>query len=386
MMRNRCGHNAWGSLRQCLVIRERFFSTATRVNNVDIRPLMKKIHPDLFATQSAEVQQTNLKCLQTIQELNAQIQYTTELLSKHQNQNQNQQDLAISFLRTFNPVYRLSCYVYSSTQSSASETKVPKDSVPEDESEGENSKNDSILTYVSMNILTPPPLRRNQIQDLETFHSSLRAFLTSHSSFWVQLNLSYPYEEYVSAASKTKDKDSSSTEDTFFQEFNVKKEDFQHELYAAALRNKMYANSSANNPILSQSPATVKEYARYGRSLTYKQQLQHRKQEIDFFFQQKHVRLANVSIEQELAVVEKFRNFLLDFGDTLNFSFVDWKHVYFVLHYSIKSTSTTANTFEMREVTTKKAPAVIIKVPVNFRERKLLDYLHENLSCTQLRF
>ena len=94
------------------VLRRRSSSSTNVRKSTDIKSLFKKIHPDLFATRSHDVQQTNLKCMQAIQELNNQIQHTIELVGSHQkNCRSGDSQVLIGYPRSFHPVYRLSCYV-----------------------------------------------------------------------------------------------------------------------------------------------------------------------------------------------------------------------------------------------------------------------------------
>lgn len=343
-------------------------SSSTNVRkSTDIRLLFKKIHPDLFATRSHDVQQTNLKCMQAIQELNNQIQYTIELVGSHQkNYRSGDSQVLIGYPRSFHPVYRLSCYVH----------RAPAPGNDDQSSSDDGPKDD--LSFISVNIITPPILRKNQITDLGTFNAALRTFLGSLAKFWTSMNLPYPYEEYVVLQGAddeggAENLTASLTDKGFAEEFGISKDEFVHEAFSAALRRK-YMTASAN-PLMTGS---VKQFSRTGRSLQFKKMTKNRANEVDAYFR-KNLHVANISLDDELGVIQKFRTFLLDFGESVNFSFESWMGVHVVLFKDEGRRPATA-LYEVKTVNHGKS--FIVRVPVHFKPSTLIDFLHENVPCS----
>lgn len=345
-----------------LLIQTRRLSTASP--KVDIRPLFKKIHPDLYAMESAEVQKENLACLQTVQELSGQIQYTLDLL-KPISLNSPQ---SVVFNRPFQAVYRLHCYTHSVSEAG--------DSTIGAEQEAEEEAVEK-LSRVAITILTPPALRRNPITNVAAFRNALTQFLSNHAKLWHQLGLDYPWQSELQSDNEGKG-GAPSGEQFGLRDLHINKSEMELRAYDYAVTKRAFKIS--NSSMLRDIP----RYSRYGKNLHFKVMEQNRKAEIDHYFK-KHLHLSNISPEEEFDVVEKFRNFLIDYGDIVNFNPLSWNQLFVLLHKDIPTNSAKGGNqisgqlaFEVKTV--KKS--MIVRIPSNFRSAKLIDFLHENVPCS----
>lgn len=192
------------------------------------------------------------------------------------------------------------------------------------------------------------------------------------------MNLPYPYEEYVipqgldeegSAENLTSDL----TDNGFTEEFGLNKEQFIHDAFSAALRRKYMAASA--NPLMTGS---VKQFSRTGRSLQFKKMAKNRANEVDAYFR-KNLHVANISLDDELAVIQKFRTFLLDYGESVNFSFESWMRVHVVL-FKDEGRRPAKALYEVKTVNHGKS--FIVRVPIHFKPSTLIDFLHESVPCS----
>jgi hypothetical protein len=115
-------------------------------------------------------------------------------------------------------------------------------------------------------------------------------------------------------------------------------------------------------------------------------------QQIEAFLRSGQVLVQNLELEEEAAVMDRLKQFLIDYGDILRFSYAAWAPVVVVLtklkttSNGVAGTDTGAKSGRRRSRERfncqVKDGAYIVSVPYDFRVGDLLEYLRSHLPMT----
>jgi hypothetical protein len=115
--------------------------------------------------------------------------------------------------------------------------------------------------------------------------------------------------------------------------------------------------------------------------------------EIDNYIRLKHVLLINIPIYDEIITIQNFRNFLIDYGDSVNFNLERWKKIIFMLYIekidifyqnkqnNMKTENKSSNNNDYK-VEKKQNGIFVLKIPAKFKTKNLLKFLRENVPLT----
>lgn len=334
----------------------RLLSTVEPLSSkVYLRPVMKLLHPDLFsAFQDAQVSETNLRSIQDLQSLSSMVDELVQeaFLS-------NAVGGTVTVKVPFEATYDLDCYL---------KTKISPT--------GDGINEEEVLSKVKMTIKTPKELCKRHMLQKNTAKVALLDFLQQYGKFWEGLALEHPWKSLLLEHQSHSNNHIGthvqaglgSMEQQFLREASMHIFDRtviqQHRL---KVHDQVFDN--------------VKKFNKRGRDLKHKMEIKKFTALIDSFIKSGHVKLKDVSVTKEMEVVLKMRTFLEDFGDLIKFGSPEWSSIYFILQEHNTHLATKDSVVFSYQVL---ANSHVLVVPINFKSKELLRFIHKSLPFTML--
>jgi len=310
----------------------RYSSTATKVPNFKrlLPSLIKQVHPDLFANYPESIQQKNLKCAQTLNNLlNTFDNIYTSAFGRDK--------VSIYIKSPLSPVYDINCSIKSlNALSDSSEL---------------SSLIDISYTIKSPNILTTKTMINRKQADIafkNIFKDLGRIFeLFNSSTYWTN----FLETEKLSAKFKKMDDENYNISEDFPNISGLQK-DIQEKLH------KRITFLYINRIRKSQVPIS-------GRDLTLSV-------EVNTFFRRGNVLVKDLPIVEEIRVMKALKSTMIDYGGLINFRLSSWWRVIIIVS---SETSYKVEKIENR---------FTVSIPCKFKQTYLLNFFRDNLPMADL--
>lgn len=309
----------------------RLFNTLPH-QNVTIRELMKLLHPDLFALSDPAIQTTNITCIQNVQEIMGFLHETSSQWKENSHQNEI---LIKSPLRSS---YELKCFIRGK---------------------------DEDISMLSVAVHSPTSLCERVVTTQQHLHRPLLQLIEQFSKLWNYLPINNPWREVLQRHEKKEKKIHHHTEISqgIIDELGSSLFDSAVTLKHQQTRRDGVANIFST---IDTSPRRRKNK-------------KHLSKLADWYVVSGNVRFNNVHIAEESSALVKFRSFLLDYGDLVNFNAESWSKIFIVMQ------NPSADTNDHYCVTTLKQGYFIVNMPVKFSTEKVLELLQSEIpSCLLL--
>lgn len=266
-----------------------------------LTPIIMAIHPDRFQNDSKNVQSSNLLCVQTINEVWDIIEGYEESISRSTSLKSNYVDVT----QCLKDAYTLLCYIKKEQDNETVNLQEPPDNslekvditlkIPvEFRVKGNNMPKNNIIRalsdiYRQMGVVSTVLGIDNKWKDL--IKSDLRSRITRNSEGTTD-------EKYDTA-------------------------EFHQKLFERAL---IYNKYGRIDDIISYSGRKGKESR---KSKLMREQLA---QDAVLYITSGNVKLRNVTMLEDILIVTKFQDFLVEYGPYLNFDIFAWKNILVVIH------------------------------------------------------
>jgi len=325
-------------------------------------PLVKVIHPDLFAQASSAVQKANLNALQTLTEIwdgleKAKTRVATRPLRKQ---------------------YIIECYVHER------EPLIAREEVSEKRDEPVSKLG---LRKIRLDLRPPGVLCEDvsvvQKQNDQHVHQKVKDQALDNvcrqlEAFFASAGLLSPWKD------KNVDKKEGEWERVAGQRDEKRRQ--------SALPTQAEVDAMLFERIITskhRQAFSVFDFGKKGKLATRLVQNQ-----VDEFIQTGHVLVQNVPLHAEIDVLEKLRDFLTEYGTVLNFSTTSWKNVVLILcgpkeqfeaeeFISSKQRQAAMYKIAVQQGKTSKSgiceTIFIINAPSNFRDKLLLEHVRKSL-------
>jgi hypothetical protein len=308
----------------------------------DLSPLIKLIHPDHFGQQEEKIKKENLSFLQSLNEL-------ADLIQKLVNGSRALQSIDIT--HPLAKSYRLSFYV---PQQPSIDTNPPTE-----DASATPSHHTPNLRLIKLALFTPPELTlRHRLSKVEV-DLLISKLLLQMSQMFISSGLPNPWQE----GNKKKDENEPNTNEVHDSRFDPyvphpspgsstktqkqwaeaenfarrKLKDDMTKLRAVVQRQiadkvmEREATFRWNNPQL-ECPTLDTLFPNHTYADTYTSKQIDKAMEVLRFVTNGHVMVRNSpGPKEEVIAMDKFRQFLIDFGKSINFSLWGWSRVLFLL-------------------------------------------------------
>lgn len=251
----------------------------------NLLPLIKRIHPDMFATHVPAVRAANLACVQSMLEL-------WDALGEMESQALLQPSVQIR--RPLKPRYDLECFVKADPGPS---TPSPSPSSP--------------LRRVSFRLNTPECLTRLQSLPLPSAGQSLKAMQRQLSDFFAAAGLvAAPVE---ARGTQGQEEGEEGHEGDGWGPAAA---------HSPASLDAVLFDRAVQRPLSPFSPSS---------SSSSRARRERQRDEVDAWMGGGNVLVRGLGAEEEFQAMDRLRAFLLDYGGVINFSAAGWKAVVLVL-------------------------------------------------------
>ena len=324
-------------------------------------PFIKLIHPDMFALATPQVKVANLRCVQTVYEL-------WEALGTIE---QGSAGKDVSLPKPLKPAYELTCYVRGG-----------KGAEPQ---------------RVAFTLQTPSALTRQQSLSVSIARNALRQVKKQLSNYFISAGA--PDVLPASKLDEIEDGDGDDgrgrTIDALFPTPSPRQaKTLNAQLDAIVFDRHVSArhHSAPYSSILSSSPYPS------ARSLAQKRTTKLLDSHVQSFMRSSQLLVRGLAPEEELAAVQRLRQFLLDYGQVLGFSHAAWGSVVLMLHKpddAAKPKPAGAAGDETKEASHERVLArkgfqcdkrsdgyFLVHIPHRFRDGDLLEFLRLSLPMT----
>lgn len=364
--------------------------------------LLKQIHPDLFVNESAVVKSTNLTCVQNLNELFRAYQDILQLIEASPSS-----AVKLTSEHKFQPSYNLSCFYRPPQHKDTDEHSSPSP----------RSKAAGTLLALTFTLDVPVLLRKSALPGVSSKASSS----VSKAKLNVSLNV------FVSRFRQ------------FLRDVGIKLDETQTKLDAAESGQPPHVNSATEGDPTEKtrsSPAarrsqrsqdvegeksakaskdeiedldaliferiTINSYNRTAHGMfasSKKKSVEYVETEVNYFLAHSHVFMRNLSVQTEIDTTQRFRNFLVKYGELVNFSCHNWGNMIFIF-YDLSETekfdrvnqqvSDLAGAQSRRRKVDRKSlykctlkdGVYILECPYRFKVQDLMAFLSDNVEST----
>jgi len=332
-------------------------------------PFIKLIHPDMFALAAPQVKVANLRCVQTVYEL-------WEALG-HVEQSSVGKDFTLP--KPLRPAYELTCYVRG----------------------GEGAEPQRVV----FTLQTPPALTRQQSLSVSVARIALRQVKKQLSGYFIAagapevLPVPKPDETEYGDGDGGDDGSRGRSLDSVFPTPSPRQAKSLNAQLDAILFDRHVSarhHSTPYSSILSSSPYPS------ARSLAQKRTTKLLDAHVQSFMRSSQLLVRGLAPEEELAAVQRLRQFLLDYGQVLGFSHATWGSVVLLLHKpdgakpsgaagaAAGEGEKDAASAQHEQVLARKGfqcdkrsdGLFLVHIPHRFREGDLLEFLRLKLPMT----
>lgn len=354
-------------------------------------PLLKQIHPDMFANEGEVVRTANLTCVQNLNEIFRVYQELQQLIESSPTS-----AVRLTSDQKFQPSYNLSCYfrpmkgatiptqhvgsLLSLTYSLEVPLLLRKSTLP-----GVSSKASSTASKTKLNVSVNVFVCR-----FRQFLRDIGIELDPIQANTDLLKSNEPLQtDRVDAGSDGRTvKTGQSTQKS--QEVDNKESD------------ELSKNDEDNLDDLLFERITINSYNRSAHGMfasNKKKSIEYVETEVNYFLAHGHVFMRNVSLQLEIDTTQRFRSFLVKYGELVNFSCHNWGNIMFVF-YDLTETERfekvhshqnrhSGGSNKRRKVDRKclykctmKDGAYILECPYRFKAQDMIEFLSTHVEIT----
>lgn len=369
--------------------------SSSRPERKQMFPFIKIIHPDFCARETVEVKQANLVCIQNINELWDLIDKLQEKLER------NSAAESIDISAPFRPIYKIACFVPSEKKDPGRKIHAgelgDKDGSDDDAVYG--IKGESDLRRVEIDLIISPTLCQRQTVEKYLIFRSLSSIFAQQGKLLEMVGIPNPWPEHFvhgpTGGGSTVGRNSSvaasaDADAKFFAEHKAK-------IDAALFERLLSRHSRQSESASSFSSLFVDSYRAKSHHTPHRSagsscgsrvsSTEAFMNEVDSYFTMGNVLLQDVSMEKELEVLKKLRQFLLDYGTLLNFRIDQWKNIIIVL--KMHPTNNSSGKQRQTAATSKYSciaddPRYVFTIPTNFKAHILLESFRVNLPSAKI--
>lgn len=312
-------------------VSSRCFCTRASLGNTYLKPVLRKIHPDLFVSEGDEIQQANLKCIQTLRELwHSLDDLIPQVFGTSSGQSSG---VSIMIKAPLKAKYDIVCFMKPTP-------------IKRDDEDASNDTTEEIpnlplpLLPIRLQLTTPSSLCQTHLLNHSTARSALVTFLHQQANLWNQLHLDIPWRELIPDYDQSNLEDDFTTptaSSPFMQAINTT-------LFDRAVTRHHKHRPFANSLFDDETPV----YRKHGKNWDHKRRKTAQLVAVNKYIESGHIRLKHVAITEEVEVMEKMRQFFMDYGEVMNFGGHGWEKVLFLVENHVNrfttahTTSTTA--------------------------------------------
>jgi hypothetical protein len=309
-----------------------------------IAPIVNCIHPDRFHNDSAEIKALNLTCLQTLNEIWDVIEGMEEKITHASS------SAKIDLVDPFKASYNLSFY-----------------------SRSQHEQDNSTIEKISLNISIPSLLTQKQNNiPMKLIQADLNRIFHQMGTIFTILGLINPWENLISG----KDGKTSSVDD-----LGMTNEKLQTLIFERAMK---YNKHRLIDPLTYDS-RSEKEASRLrkDRELLC--------QEVAYYISQGNVKFRNVSMVEDILLITRIQDFLVQYGPYLNFRLDIWSKVFIILHgdgladtdkASAKTLDRRAKRMKLYKYERFKGK-IVLEAPKDFKAKDFLSFISDNVPFIQ---
>lgn len=335
------------------------------VNRKALLPVIMKIHPDRFSQEDAIIQETNLKSMQSINEL-----WDTIIVLKDKI-DAGESNIQIS--PPFRVSYNFTCFIRPEVDS-------PESDVDSNESIKSNVTTVDLTPRKIEFTLTPPPnLCTNQTLILSHASGFLDSVYKSLGKFFSLVG----------------------EENPFGYDPDLDEESAGEQMERQRMRPRGESNSIPGVSLAQMDRDMAERYLRKARGLSIFSHMQPRNErmkkklvefhaaQVEIFLMRKRVFVRGLTVVEQIAAVERLRKFLIDFGEVINFSVTTWDNVVIVLcGPPVKKGPGYAAAGEVERVVPRYSSEIlqgtfVLTVPHKFKSAPMLDLMRESLPAAR---
>jgi hypothetical protein len=346
-------------------------------------PFVKTIHPDFFALEVLKVQQSNQICLQ---HLNDFVESVESLQVKL-----NSRSTLVEVAKPFAKSYSFKCYVRAGNDLSKQNSGgVQRREVPLNRDKNEPEK----LRTIEMKITTPESLVSRKILPATRIRSDMSDLLSNFGQLFAEAGIENPWKRMDSDAG-----DGATGTNSSSSSLSPGSEGFKK--FEGVIDRRIFDASVRRRAMSRQSSPTISKSGRLARSTIA--------DEVEFFIRKGHILLRGFSSPvEEYESVQKFRQFLVDYGSNIYFDVSRWQSVVFILYdelppnlYGIHRCDAESSTSSHHHsadgskadnsatrystlkyiVTPREDGKIIAYIPHNFKSGALLDFITDNIPA-----
>lgn len=310
----------------------RFFSNSRR----NIIPAIKCIHPDKFSLESNEVQSINMRCLQTLNEIWDMID---ELENSIHDKDNGPKEIKV--LSSWKSSYVLNCFYRPCSN---------------------KNKN---MEEIYFKLRVPNSLLDRKVISIADASNSLNNLFVQFGIYLTILELDNPWGK----TSSINDQAKMPISDNYHESISH----LRQRILEASLKFNM---KSLNVGIFSNESDRQKNRP--------DKKLQHFKNKIRIdvvtYLRMGNVKLKNIDLHEELDLLLKFQEFLIEFGPYLSFDLKNWRFVFFIIY----DENIDVEMKKKYQVTIIEKNKYIIEVPKSFKTKILLKLLHDQIPYCKL--
>lgn len=313
----------------------RYFSSIKK----NVLPIIKQIHPDLFAKESEGIRSDNLLFLQQLNEL-------VERIDQMQVDNLPNNGLTVRY--PFAVCYDFRFHI--------------------------RVRKSNILSKCVLSVRAPTELTKKTQLSHKIALREIRTFLANLGVIHTTIGLENPWTNFY-------DDDTSSKHDN--PNLNFRKDPNCIMVDDMMVRKEIY--KKIGEEMIATRGLRGRVHLEEGSDLSVRQLLLI--PEVDGYIRNGNVLVMNMSLEEELVAVSTMREFLIESGSMLNFSFRRWYKVLIIIdgkrvmptRSSSKNGTIVQSVFDC-EIFEER---YLVTVPKKFRQSLFLRYLADKLPCSK---
>ena len=350
-------------------------------------PLLKQIHPDMFANENDEVKSTNLTCVQNLNEIFRVYEDLQQLIESSPTT-----AVRLTADQKFQSSYNLSCF-FRPSKSTATSTQhndagsllsltfsldVPvllrKSTLP-----GVSSKASSSASKAKLNV------------SINVFVARFRQFLRDVG---IELDTVPAESNRQSSGAPTDSTTGGSVATDESEGESVRGRRSKRGSQEDEERiDKASKDDVDDLDALLFERITINSYNRSAHGMfssNKKRSIEYVETEVNYYLAHGHVFMRNVSVQLEVDTTQRFRRFLVKYGELVNFSCHNWGNIMFVFYGVTESEKfEKVNTDNRRKVNRKelykctvKDGVYILECPHRFKVQDMIQFLSTHVEVT----
>ena len=297
----------------------------------DLAPLIKRIHPDMFAQESGQIQKTNLACLQTVNEMIDAIEVIQAICKNSvEENNSNSTTRMVEISSPLSKQYALSCYVYQTSLSSLHTVN--------NQQQQQQQQHQHSVKLSQVILQTPVELCDRQRLPITVIEHNIQRFMQQLGPLHTFAGIPNPFvnesqngDRTIPTANTNTNQQRYSRNTTFLDD--VSSEVFrklqQHADVRAFEANIRHQNRLPTAEVFNTSSAQNRRSRMRDRKILWKRTAE----EVDAFVANGGVLVSGeLTVAEEFDAIKRLRHFLQDFGSDINFDRSSWKSVVIIIN------------------------------------------------------